>query len=226
MSKAKKAVGEKAVEWVQDGMLVGLGTGSTSEYFIKALAKRIEAENLRITAVSSSYSSSILANQLHIPLIGFEQVSSLDLYVDGADEVDPQLNLIKGRGGAMLREKLLARSSKLFLVIVDASKVVSKLGTQFPIPVEILPQSLSFVSKQLKFTQGTPVLRMAEKKDGPVVTDQGNFILDTTYSVDTDWNTLNQTLNNIPGVMDHGLFLNQDHHILVGEETGVREIHS
>ena len=141
--------------------------------------------------------------------------------MDGADEVDPDMNLIKGRGGAMVQEKILAECAGEFLVIVDDSKLVPKLGTSFPLPVETLPAASASVEKRLLSLNGTPSLRMAEKKDGPVITDQGNFILDVKFPGGFNLVDINNQINSIPGVLGHGLFLDLAAKIIVGKSSGV-----
>ena len=204
---SKERAGNWAAAQVADGMAVGLGTGSTATWFIKALAERVHEEKLKITLASSSFSTSILALELGLTLMPTEQVTHLDLYADGADEFDPMKRLIKGRGAAMVREKHLVHLSDKFIVLVDPSKRVDRLGTNFPVPVEVLPFTAAMVEAELEKMGAMVTLRPAgSSKDGPVVTDQGNFVLDARFDPAGDVAGLDSALNDIPGVVGHGLF--------------------
>jgi ribose 5-phosphate isomerase A len=206
---AKQRAGEWAAAQVQAGMAVGLGTGSTAAFFIRALARRVNEEGLKLRLLaSSSYSTIRLATELGLPLAALEQVDALDLYADGADEVDPQRRLIKGRGAAMVREKHLVHLSARFLVLVDPSKLVERLGSNFPVPVECLPFTVGLVEKELRALGARSVeLRAAgSSKDGPVVSDQGNLVLDARFDPAGDVAGLDDRINVIPGVVGHGLF--------------------
>jgi ribose 5-phosphate isomerase A len=221
---SKKQVGLAAAAYVHSGMMVGLGTGSTAYHFIVEVARRFREENLKIQCVSSSFSTSILARDLGLPLLPLELVDHVDIYADGADEVDPQKRLIKGRGAAMVREKLLVAMSQQFLCIVDSSKIVTRLGERFPLPIEVLPFSWRPVQKTL-FALGavTATLRPATGKDGPVVTDQGNIVLDTQFPEGYAIPDLDTSINHIPGVIGHGLFADYTARttVLVATESGV-----
>lgn len=216
----------EAAARVTSGMVVGLGTGSTATWFIKELGRRIKAEGLDIKGVPSSFACSALARKENIPLIGMDQVSRVDLYADGADEVDPSKGLLKGRGAAMLGEKLLAEACDRFLVIVDEGKLVQRLGLRFPVPVEVLPAALCLVEDRLKSLGAQVALRPAGGKDGPVVTDQGNLVLDAVFPADTDWKAMDGILDGMPGVAEHGLFLRYaaKSEVLVGTADGVRTL--
>jgi len=203
---SKQRAGEWASAQVKDGMSVGLGTGSTAAFFIRALARRVKEEKLNLRLISSSFSTAILAGELGLTLLPFEDAVSLDLYADGADEVDPGKRLIKGRGAAMVREKILVHISKRFLVLVDPSKCVQRLGTNFPVPVECLPIAHRLVRRELESLGAGVVMRMATEKDGPVVTDQGNFVLDARFPSTLDLAGLDGAIGAIPGVVGHGLF--------------------
>jgi len=203
----KERAGVWAACQVSDGMTVGLGTGSTAAFFVRALAKRIQDEGLKIRMVPSSFSIAILAEELGLPLLSLDQVDRLDLYADGADEVDPQKRLIKGRGAAMVREKILAHMAARFLVLIEPIKCVEKLGVRFPVPVETLPFSHRLVRRELIALGASSVtLRLASEKDGPVITDQGNFVLDARFPKSVDVAELEPALDVIPGVVGHGLF--------------------
>lgn len=203
----KKKAAEKAAEYVKDGMVVGLGTGSTTYYFIHRVAQ-LAKEGLNFKAVSSSFSTTLLAKDLGIHLIEVENTPTIDLYVDGTDEIDPAKNLIKGRGGAMVKEKLLASIASQFIVIADKTKHVQNLGNIFPVPVEVLPFAWRYVSNELTKLGGTPTIRMAKQKDGPVISDWGNFILDVKFPGISGPKKLDQDINNISGVVGHGIFCN------------------
>jgi ribose 5-phosphate isomerase A len=204
---SKQLVGISAAKHVESGMLVGLGTGSTAYHFVVEVARRMREENLKVQCVSSSFSTSILAKDLGMPLVALEQIDHVDIYADGADEVDPQKRLIKGRGAAMVREKLLVQMTDTFFAIVDSSKRVTKLGEKFPLPIEVLPFAWRIVKKAVFALGATEAeLRPAGGKDGPVVTDQGNLVLDVRFAPSIDIASLDQTLNHIPGVVGHGLF--------------------
>lgn len=204
-------------------MLVGLGTGSTANHFITELGRRIKAEGLEVRAVSSSFASTMLARDQGIPLLSMDQVSRIDLYVDGADEVDPDKGLLKGRGAAMVGEKLLAQACDRFVVIIDESKRVDRLGKRFPIPVESLPCAWLIVQAGIAALGGAASLRQGAGKDGPLVTDHGNFVLDATFARDSDWRALDASLDALPGVVGHGLFLRfaGKTQVLVGTPGGV-----
>jgi ribose 5-phosphate isomerase A len=204
---SKERAGLWAAAQVADGMAVGLGTGSTAAWFIQGVARRVREENLKITLASSSFSTSLLAAGLGLSLMPLEQVTHLDLYADGADEFDPEKRLIKGRGAAMVREKHLVHLADRFLVLVDPSKRVERLGANFPVPVEIFPFAVNLVTADLEKLGARVTLRAAgASKDGPVVTDQGNFVLDAHFDAEKDVAGLDSLLNDIPGVVGHGLF--------------------
>ena len=225
LEDAKQRVAEEAANRVQSGQAVGLGTGSTATLFIKALYRRISnGEVSRLKLVSSSHSSTQLAHSLGLELSSLDQVPELDLYIDGADEVDPAKNLIKGRGAAMLREKIMAAASREFLVLIDASKKVERLGTRCKLPVEVLPFALALVEKKLSEMGGKPELRMAQGKDGPVITDNGNLVLDMVLPASVDYTSLDANLNRMPGVLEHGLFIGYATEVLVATDSDVERM--
>ncbi len=212
----KKLVGVAAAQLVQSGMVVGVGTGSTARFFIEELGRRVRDEALHLVGVPTSFQSRLLCQKNGVPLAESQDVSYLDLAVDGADEVDPQLDLIKGGGAAHAREKVIAGMAKQFVVIVDESKLVPRLGTGFAVPVEIIPGALKFVSERLASLGGTPQLRMGVRKDGPVVTDNGLFVLDAKFAPSVDLHYVDAQLHNTPGVLETGLFLGMASKVLVG----------
>lgn len=203
-------------------MVVGLGTGSTATYFIQELGRRIKSEGLVIQGVPSSYACFTLARKAGIPLVAMDQIDRVDLYADGADEVDPHKGLLKGRGAAMLGEKILAEAADRFLVLVDEGKLVQRLGTRFPVPVETLPAAQSLVEARLKAMGAQVTLRPAGGKDGPVVTDAGNLVLDAVFPAGADWPAVDSALVALPGVVGHGLFLRyaSKSEVLIGAADG------
>ncbi len=221
--EAKQAVAARAVELVEDGMRVGLGTGTTSTFFIRALAERVGAGGLTIRCVASSDASHDLAEQLGMDVTGFEEMPELDLYIDGADEVGPGLALIKGGGGALLREKIVASAAKRFVVVVDSTKVVEVLG-KFPLPVEVIKMALPLVVSKLEALGLKPEQRQAKTGAGPYLTDEGNFIVDCRVGRIPDPEKTAAAIRGIVGVVEHGLFLQMASLALVAGEDGVREI--
>ncbi len=216
--RKKKLAGQRALNYVQDGQVIGLGTGSTAKHFIMGL-KNIDKD---VKAVPTSTMSHNLARKLDIPII--TDPNNIDLAVDGADQVDPNKNLIKGRGGAMVQEKLIDYGADKFIVVVDDSKLVDELGGDKPVPVEVIPRSWRSVKYKLEtLKEANCELRMAEKKDGPVVTDNGNFILDTFFKSISDIEDLESRINNIPGVLDNGLF-SRECEVIVGKDNYVEII--
>ncbi len=203
MSSEKKLAAEAAVKHIENGMVVGLGTGSTAAYAIRCLGERVR-DGLEISGVPTSLETKKHANSEGIPLIDFTTAKSIDICIDGADEIDGDLNMIKGGGGALLHEKIVASASSRYIIIVDSSKRVKKLGA-FPVPVEVIPFGWPVVFEKLKQMNACPVLR---KRDGKtVVTDEGNVILDCHCGEIPDARTLETELNLIPGVVENGLFV-------------------
>ena len=177
----KQRVGVEASRMVTDGAIVGLGTGSTSAFAIEELGRRIRDEGMSILGIPTSFSAALLARKHGIPVRTLDDVDHIDIAIDGADEVDPAKNLIKGGGAAHTREKVIDYLAKLFVVVVDESKLVNRLGESFPVPVEVIPMAISPVMRRLEILGGQPVIRLAEKKDGPIISDQGNFIVDVRF---------------------------------------------
>jgi len=217
---AKQAVGERIATLIEDGMCLGLGTGSTAACAIEAVGRRIRDEGLHVSGVPTSFFAERLARTHGIPLTTFEAVERLDLAFDGADEVSPILDLIKGRGAAHTREKIVAAQADRFIVLVDASKMVSHLGEKMPVPVEVLPMAAAPVMRSLEAMGAVPELRMGQRKDGPVVTDQGFWIIDARFGAIDDPAALDTGLLALPGVLDHGLFIGRTTDVLVGEMDG------
>ncbi|MDP2341197.1 MAG: ribose-5-phosphate isomerase RpiA [Deltaproteobacteria bacterium] len=202
----KELVARHAAHRVKDGMIVGLGTGSTANLFIQELARRRREDNLKIVTASSSIISTIKAQEAGLPLISIEHLTRLDLYVDGADEVAPDLTLLKGRGADLVREKLLAQASDMFLVLVDQSKMVDRIGARFPIPVEVLPWAWQLVQRRLEALGGRGALRLNAARDGAAVTSSGNLVLEMIFDAAIGSHALDDLLNSTPGVIEHGIF--------------------
>lgn len=223
MMNDKQLLARQVVGLVEEGMLVGLGTGSTANCFIEELARRSSEEGLNITAVASSMVSAIKARQLGLALQAIEHVQHLDLYVDGADEVAPDLTLLKGRGYDLVREKLLARGCDRFLVLVDSSKLVERIGERYPVPVEILPFAWPLVIKSLEAVGGHGALRQNANKDGLTVTSHGSLVLDMVFPPELDSETLNDLLNAMPGVVEHGIFQGLASAVFIADQGRVEE---
>jgi ribose 5-phosphate isomerase A len=219
--EAKALVGRRAAELVQDGMRVGLGTGSTSTMFIKALGERVRA-GLKIRCVASSDASHHLGLSLGMDVVTLAELPELDLYIDGADEVGPGLALIKGGGGALLREKIVASAADKFVVVVDSSKVVPMLG-HFPLPVEVVKMALPLVERKLQELGLRPKLR--HHPDGSIyMTDEDNFILDCACGPIEEPEETAAEIRGIVGVVEHGLFLGMASLVLVAGDDGVTEL--
>jgi len=217
----KRAAGYKAADLVKNGMVIGLGTGSTVFFAMERLQERISA-GLEIGGVPTSYQTAIRAREYGIPLTTLDEHPVLDLAIDGADQVDPQFRLIKGRGAAQTREKCVAAAAQQFVVVVDNSKLAPCLNA--PVPVEVLPFALSPVMAHLKTMGGKPVVREGLRKDGPVITDNGNFEIDCTFTVINNPEELEAAIAGIPGVIESGLFtgFTGKTNVIVGDEKKCR----
>ena len=216
----KELAARKAVEYIGDGMVVGLGTGSTAEFAIRALGERVKAEGLEIQCVPTSEASAALGEQVGLDIQSFEDNPVIDLTIDGADEVDPDLNLIKGLGGALLREKIVAAASTREIIIIDPGKLVDRLGTRAPLPVEVIPFAWGLAQMRLMDVSQRAELRRAN--DGELyVTDNGNLILDCHFpdGID-DAATLDRRIDEIPGVVENGLFVDLTDIVVVGLNDG------
>jgi ribose 5-phosphate isomerase A len=220
-TQMKQAVALAATDQIQSGMVVGLGSGSTAALMIEALGERLKRGELQdITGVTTSFQGEVLAAELGIPLKSLNAIDRIDLAIDGADEVDPSFQLIKGGGACHVQEKLVARRADRFVVVVDSTKLVERLNLGFLLPVEVLPGAWRQVQGQLANLGGEAQLRMAVKKAGPVVTDQGNLVLDVRFDGGIgDPVGLEKEINNLPGVLENGLFVNLTDQVLVGEIT-------
>lgn len=218
-TQMKQAVALAAADQIQSGMVVGLGSGSTAALMIEALGDRLKRGALQdITGVTTSFQGEVLAAELGIPLKSLNAIDRIDLAIDGADEVDPSFQLIKGGGACHVQEKLVARRADRFVVVVDSTKLVDRLNLGFLLPVEVLPGAWRQVQSQLADLGGGAQLRMAVRKAGPVVTDQGNLVLDVRFDGGIgDPAGLEKEINNLPGVLENGLFVNLTDQVLVGE---------
>ncbi|MBY0523097.1 MAG: ribose-5-phosphate isomerase RpiA [Gemmataceae bacterium] len=215
-------IAERALEMIQDGFVVGLGTGRAATEFVNALGKRVQ-QGLRIRGVPTSQRSADLATQLGIPLITLDQVEQLDLDVDGADEVDPNLDLIKGLGGALIREKIVAAAAKRFIVLVGSEKIVPALGAHGVLPVEVVPFALPLCMRRLTAMGMPPTPR---QKDGKLfISDNANYVLDCKIQPIADPRKLEAEILAIPGVVGTGLFLGMAHTVLIqdGDNVQVKE---
>jgi ribose 5-phosphate isomerase A len=217
--RMKQAVAEAAVEQIRDGMVLGLGSGSTAALMIQALGAKLRRGDLNdIVGVTTSFQGEVLAAELGIPLKSLNAIDRIDLAIDGADEVDPSFQLIKGGGACHVQEKLVARRAERFVVVVDSTKLVDTLNLGFLLPVEVLPGAWRQVQGQLKEMGAEAQLRMAVRKAGPVVTDQGNLVLDAKFVGGiTNPAALEKEINNLPGVLENGLFVDITDQVLVGE---------
>lgn len=204
---SKKTLAEKALDYIKDGMIIGLGTGSTVRYLLDGLAKRIKDDNLNITGIPTSIATKKLAEAMGIPLSTLNEYPKIDLDIDGADEIDKEFNLIKGGGGAHTMEKIVANASKEFIVIVDYTKIVDRIG-KFPVAVEIYPDKLKFVGNELKKIGGIPKLR------NNFITDNGNKLLDTKFDIKNP-EELEDRINSISGVIDNGIFSKRKPEIVI-----------
>jgi len=220
VSRGKEAAGRAAAELVRDGMVVGLGTGSTVRFVLERLAERVRDERLAVRGVPTSLDTERRARALGIPLIALDDVEAIDLTLDGADEIDPRFDMIKGGGGALLREKVVASLSKREAIVVDRSKVVERLGLRFALPVEVVPFARAAVARRVAALGAAWTLRMRDGQE-VALTDNGNEILDCRFPGGiADPAGLEHALDRIPGVVESGLFVGLAHVLLVGGEDG------
>lgn len=218
LDRLKKAAALKAVEFVRDGMVVGLGTGSTAKHMVIALGEKVRA-GMTLRGVPTSQETAALARQSGIPLIDTENRWEIDVAIDGADQVDPGFNLIKGGGGALLKEKIVAASARQFIVLVDHTKQVPVLGGSFPLPIEIVPFGWGSTAREIeRLTKSQVVLR--ERNGAPFKTEAGNFIVDVHVARIERPADLELALNQIPGIVETGLFVGRTDILIVGNATG------
>ncbi len=216
----KKKAAEKAVEYIESGMVVGLGTGSTTRFAIEKIGELLKENLLKdIVCIPTSSDTEKLANQLEIPLTDFSQTTKIDVTIDGADEVDAQLNLIKGGGGALLREKIVAQATSKEIIIVDEGKLSEKLGEKWAVPIEVVKFASGVEMEFLKSIGGKPVLRKVNGK--PFITDEGNYIVDTNFGVIENPGNLADKLNKRAGIVEHGLFIGLTSNVVVAFKEGI-----
>ena len=219
----KQLVAIHAAKYVKNGMLVGLGTGSTANYFIEELARLQTEENLKVTTIASSNISMIKAQGLGLNVIAHTQVAEIDLYVDGADEITPDMTLLKGRGYDLVLEKLLAKAAKQFLVVADTSKLVSHIGTNFAIPIEVMPMAWKATKRSLEAAGGVGDLRQNAAKDGLSISSHGSLVLDMVFDKSISEEQLNHLINNTPGVVEHGIFRGLTSAVLIAGDGKIEE---
>ncbi len=219
----KQLVAIHAAKYVKSGMLVGLGTGSTANFFIDELARRQLEENLKVTTIASSQVSMIKAQSLGLNVIALTQVAEIDLYVDGADEITPDMTLLKGRGYDLVLEKLLAKAAKQFVVVADKSKLVDRIGTHYAIPIEVMPMAWKAAKRSLEKAGGIGELRQNAAKDGLSISSHGSLVLDMAFDKSISEESLNQLINNTPGVVEHGIFYGLTSVVLIAGEGTVEE---
>ena len=219
----KELVAHAALEYVKDNSIIGLGTGSTANIFIEMLAEKIRSHSLNISVVASSVSSQQKANDAGLKYISLDQITEIDLYVDGADEITNNLEILKGRGFDLIREKLLAKISKQFIVIGDNSKIVSKIGQNYPIPIEITPIAWKITKNLIEKIAKKCIVRGNMEKNAFAITSYGNFVLDCEFLY-TDLNILEKEIANTPGVFEHGLFLNMSKLAIIANSGEVKKI--
>lgn len=223
LNQFKEAAAEVAAAQVKDGMIIGLGSGTTATLAVKAIGKRV-SEGLRIVGVPTSELTAQLALSLDIPLTTLGEHAQLDMTIDGADEVEVStLNLIKGLGGALLREKIVASATGRFVVIVDETKLVKQLGTHDPVPVEVVPFGWELTEARLRRLGAKPVLRI-KPDGGPFITDGGHYILDCTFGLIASSADLGTALDKTVGVVEHGLFVGMTSQVVVGGPDGVKTL--
>lgn len=222
--QAKQQAGYQAAEFIQSGMIVGLGTGSTAKFALERIAERLKNGQLKnILGIPSSIQTARFARTLHIPLTTFEAHPEIDVTIDGADEIDPDLNLIKGGGGALLREKVLAQASRRNIIVVDDSKVSPHLGSKQAVPIEVISFALPIIPDYLKLFGATVSLR--KNQDGSVFyTDQNNLIIDARFDPITNPESLGTTLKQRAGIVEHGLFLALATDVIIAGENGLRHL--
>jgi len=225
VEEAKRKAALEAVRHVKDGFIVGLGSGSTAAYAIEALGKRINRERLNVLGIPTSYQAFLLAVKHGIAVTTLEEHSAVNVTIDGADQIDPQLNLIKGMGAALAREKIVASASKQNIIIADENKKVKVLGEKdHPVPVEVLPFAISLVKRRIAELGGNPIVREGKGKVGPVITDNGNVVIDAVFGLIRDAVALETKLKMISGVVETGLFVGSTDTVYVGTRSAVEKL--
>ena len=221
---AKKRASLEAIKHVKNGYTVGLGSGTTASWAIREIGKTVQQEKWHVTGIPTSYQAFLLAVECGIPITSLNEHPKIDLNIDGADQIDRDLNMIKGMGGALAREKIVASASKKNVIVVDETKLVKKLGVNHPIPVEILPFALATVFSKVQNLDGKPVLRTGDGKVGPALTDNGNFILDVWMKSINNLYELDTKLKSIPGVVENGLLIGIADIAYIGTRNNVERL--
>ena len=225
VEKAKKNAALEAVKHVKDGFIVGLGSGSTAAYAIEEIGNKIKHEGLHVVGVPTSYQALMLAIKHGIPMTTLEEHQTLDLTIDGADQIDEELNLIKGMGGALTREKIVASASKKLVIVADESKKVKTLGeNNHPVPIEVLPFAAPLAMHKIKEMGGMPILREGKGKIGSVITDNGNTIIDAYFGSIYEPAKLTCKLKLLPGVIETGLFVKMADIVFLGKSSTVEKL--
>lgn len=220
---AKRRASIEAVKNIRDGYVIGLGSGSTAAYAIEEVGRRVREEGLRVLGIPTSYQSFLLAVRSGIPVTTLHEHPVIDLTIDGADQIDQGLNMIKGMGGALTREKIVAAASKRLIIVADERKLTDKLGRGQPVPIEVIPFAEPLVSKRMVEIGGRPSLREV-KRGMPYITENGNFILDVDFGAIEGPAELDRRIRMIPGVVETGLFIGMAHIAYIGTRTDVRKI--
>jgi len=224
IEKAKERAALEAVRHVKDGYFIGLGSGSTAAYAIQEIGKTVQNKGWRVLGVPTSHQAFLLAIECGVPVTTLNEHPQLDLSIDGADQIDSRLNMVKGMGGALTREKIVASASKQNIIVADETKLVKKLGEDCPVPVEVLPFAASTVMMKIKKLRGKPVLREVKGKVGPIVTDNGNFMVDAYFGPIESPKELDSQLKMIPGVVETGLFIGIADIVYIGRLNSVQKL--
>jgi ribose 5-phosphate isomerase A len=225
IQEAKRKAALEAVKHVKDGFIVGLGSGSTAAFAIEALGERMKHEKLHVMGIPTSYQAFLLAVDCGIPITTLDEHPEINVTIDGADQITPELNLIKGMGAALAREKIVAAASKLNIIIADEQKKVKVLGeNNQSVPIEVLPFAISLVKRKIIAAGGKPVLREGKGKLGPVITDNGNAILDANFGEIAKPGELDAKLKMIPGVVETGFFVGLTDIVYLGTSSAVEKI--
>ena len=217
----KELVAFEAAKLAKNGMVIGLGTGSTANYFIEHLAKRQVEEDLSISTVASSTVSAIKAHSYGLKVVSIAELKCIDLYVDGADEITPNLSLLKGRGQDLVMEKLLAKAADQFIVVADKSKLVSRIGEKFIIPIEVIPGAWQMVKHQLEQHGAEGDIRLNAGQDNVAISAHGSYILDMRFPASINDAALNTFLNNTPGIVEHGVFYGIASQVLIADNGNI-----
>lgn len=222
--EAKRKAAIEAVKHIKDGCVIGLGSGTTATYAMQEIGRKIREEKLSVLGISTSHQTTSLAVTHGIPLTTLNEHPRPDIAIDGADQVDPKLNLIKGTGAALTREKIVDSSARFLIIVVDETKLTEKLGQNQAVPVEVLPFALTTLTNKFEMMGGKPGLRLSESGKEPLVTDNGNFILDVDFGPMRKPRELDREIKSIPGVVETGLFIGMTDIAYVGCEKGVKKL--